>query len=240
MLHVATLSLPAVFAAGAVSFLSPCVLPLVPGYVAAVLPSGAKPSAAARSIAAFFCGFLAVFIALGASASMLGSLLDRHRLWLDRISGGLIVLFGISLLSGVWPSSASARLTGVVQSVARRRGGTATLGAAFAFSWTPCVGPVLATILTLAASSASVGTGSLLLFIYGLGLAVPFVVVGLSLTRALRLTRRVHVRYRLVEATGGSLLVGVGVLLITGYLFMLNVYAERALEAAGMNWWTSL
>jgi cytochrome c-type biogenesis protein len=240
MLHVATLSLPAVFAAGAVSFLSPCVLPLVPGYVAAVLPSGGKPSTAARSIAAFFCGFLAVFIALGASASMLGSLLDQHRLWLDRISGGLIVLFGISLLSGTWPNSASARLTGVVQAIARRRGGTATLGAAFAFSWTPCVGPVLATILTLAASSASVGTGSLLLFVYGLGLAVPFIVVGLSLTRALRLTRRVHVRYRLVEATGGSLLVGVGVLLITGYLFMLNVYAERALEAAGMNWWTSL
>jgi cytochrome c-type biogenesis protein len=240
MLHVATLSLPAVFAAGIVSFLSPCVLPLVPGYVAAVVPGGVKPAAAARSITAFFCGFLAVFIALGASASTLGTVLAQHRLWLDRVSGALIVLFGLSLLSGAWPHSASARITGLVQSLARRRGGTATLGAAFAFSWTPCVGPVLATILTLAGSTASVATGSLLLAIYGLGLAVPFVVVGLSLTRTLRVARRLHSHYRLVEATGGGLLVGVGVLLVTGYLFMLNVYAERALEAAGMNWWTTL
>jgi cytochrome c-type biogenesis protein len=240
MLHVATLSLPAVFAAGAISFLSPCVLPLLPGYVAAVLPAEAKPAAAARSIAAFFCGFLAVFIALGASASVLGSLLARNRLWLDRLSGGLIVVFGLSLLSGAWPNSAGARLTGLVQSLARRRGGTATLGAAFAFSWTPCVGPVLATILTLAGASASVGTGSLLLAIYGLGLAVPFVVVGLSLTRTLSLARRLQTRYRFVEATGGSLLIGLGVLLITGYLFLLNVYAERALEAAHLSWWTSL
>jgi cytochrome c-type biogenesis protein len=240
MLHVATLSLPAVFAAGAVSFLSPCVLPLVPGYVAAVVPGGAGRSAATRSIASFFCGFLAVFIALGASASVLGSMLAQHRLWLDRLSGVLIVIFGLSLLSGAWPASGAARMTGLVQTLARRRGGTATLGAAFAFSWTPCVGPVLATILTLAGTSASVGTGSLLLFIYGLGLAVPFVVVGLSLTRTLGLARRFHARYRLVEATGGGLLVGLGALLITGYLFMLNVYAERALETIGMSWWTSL
>jgi cytochrome c-type biogenesis protein len=240
MLHVATLSLPAVFAAGAASFLSPCVLPLVPGYVAAVVPGGAGRSAATRSIASFFFGFLAVFVALGASASVLGSMLARHRLLLDRLSGVLIVIFGVSLLSGIWPNSASARLTGVVQTLARRRGGTATLGAAFAFSWTPCVGPVLATILTLAGTSASVGTGSLLLFIYGLGLAVPFVVVGLSFTRTLGLAHRFHARYRLVEATGGGLLVGLGALLITGYLFMLNVYAERALEAVGMSWWTSL
>ena len=240
MLHVATLSLPAVFAAGAVSFLSPCVLPLVPGYVAAVAPGGITQSAAARSIASFFAGFLAVFIALGASASALGSLLAAHRLWLDRISGSLIVIFGLSLLIGAWPSTAGSRVTGLAQSLARRRGGTATLGAAFAFSWTPCVGPVLATILTLAGSTASVGTGSLLLAIYGLGLAVPFAIVGFSFTRTLRVARRVHVRYRLVEAVGGSLLVAIGALLITHYLFMLNVYAERALEAAGLNWWTSL
>jgi cytochrome c-type biogenesis protein len=240
MFHVATLSLPAVFAAGAVSFLSPCVLPLVPGYVAAVVPSGAGRSTAARSIGSFFCGFLAVFIALGASASTLGSLLAQHRLWLDRVSGALIVVFGLSLLIGAWPAFAGARMTGVVQSLARRRGGTAALGAAFAFSWTPCVGPVLATILALAGSSASVGTGSLLLAIYGLGLAVPFVVVGLSLTRTLRLARRIHAHYRLVEAAGGGLLISIGTLLITGYLFVLNVYAERALEAVGMTWWTSL
>ena len=240
MLHVATLSLPTVFAAGAISFLSPCVLPLVPGYVAAVVPGGLRPAEAARSITAFFCGFLSVFIALGASASLLGSLLARHRLWLDRVSGGLIVIFGLSLVFGAWPHSGGARLTGLVQSLARRRGGTATLGAAFAFSWTPCVGPVLATILTLAGTSASVGTGALLLLVYGLGLAVPFVVVGLSLTRTLHRVRRIHVRYRLVETTGGGLLLGVGALLVTGYLFVLNVYAERALEAVGMSWWTSL
>jgi cytochrome c-type biogenesis protein len=247
--ELAGLSLPLVFAAGVVSFLSPCVLPLVPGYLAtisgATFERGAKRSfVAGRHVAAastlFFVGFLVVFIALGASASLIGALLDDNRLWLNRVAGALIVVFGLAMAGIGWSGTLGGRWTRTLQGAARRRGGPVALGVAFAFCWTPCVGPILASILVLAGASGSLPSGVALLAVYGLGLAAPFLLVGFGFTRALSAVRSVQRHYRAIQASAGVLLVAMGVLLLSGYLYLVNVYAQRALRALGLDWWTSL
>jgi cytochrome c-type biogenesis protein len=246
---VGGLSLPLVFLAGLVSFISPCVLPLVPGYLATVTGVGFEqisdrdPGVGRRVAVAsglFLAGFLLVFVALGASASVIGSLLDEHRIWLNRVAGGSIVVFGLAMLGLGWSGSTGARWAALVQGAARRRGGPVALGVAFAFCWTPCVGPILASVLVLAGTSGSLETGVLLLFVYGIGLAVPFLAVGLGFTRTLGSFRRIQRRYRAIQAGAGVLLVTMGSLLVTGHLYVLNVYAQRALRAIGLDWWTSL
>lgn len=248
-MEVAGLSLPLVFAAGVVSFISPCVLPLVPGYLATVSgvsfePVGERDRALTRNVVAasalFFVGFLAVFVALGASASLLGAFLDDNRSWLNRVAGALIIVFGLALLGFGWSGAVSGRFAQTVQQTARRRGGPVALGVAFAFCWTPCVGPILASILVLAGTTASLTSGVLLLLVYGIGLAVPFVVVGFGFTRLLGAFRRIHRHYRAIEATAGVLLVAMGVLLLSGHLYIVNVYAQRGLGGLGLDWWTSL
>lgn len=248
-MEVAGLSLPLVFAAGVVSFISPCVLPLVPGYLATVTgvslerlaerPSGPTRRIVISSVL-FLVGFLVVFVALGASASIVGAVLDEHRIWLNRFSGALIVFFGLAMLGVGWSGSLGGRWTGAVQDAARRRGGPVALGVAFAFCWTPCIGPVLASILVLAGASGSLSTGVLLLFVYGLGLAVPFLLVGFGFSRALGAFTRVRRHYAAIQMTAGLLLVTMGGLLLTGYLSLLNVYAQRALSALGLDWWSSI
>jgi cytochrome c-type biogenesis protein len=247
--EVAGLSLPLVFAAGVVSFLSPCVLPLVPGYLATISGvsferSNKRASGGGRHVAAasglFFAGFLIVFVALGASASVIGALLDDNRLWLNRIAGALIIVFGLAMLGVGWSGTLGGRWTQALHSAARRRGGPVALGVAFAFCWTPCVGPILASILVLAGASGSLASGVALLAIYGLGLAAPFLLVGFGFTRALSAIRRVQRHYRAIQASGGLLLLAMGTLLLSGYLYVVNVYAQRALRALGLDWWTSL
>lgn len=248
-MEIGGLSLPLVFLAGAVSFISPCVLPLVPGYLATV--SGVsfeqiadRPSGLTRRIVLsstiFFIGFLVVFVALGASASIVGAALDEHRVWLNRFSGGLIVLFGLALLRIGWSGTLGGRWTEAVQRAARRRGGPFALGMAFAFCWTPCVGPILASVLVLAGASGSLSTGVVLLLVYGLGLALPFLAVGFGFSRALGAFGRVQRHYAAIQTAAGVLLVTMGGLLLTGYLYLLNVYAQRALSALGLDWWSSL
>jgi cytochrome c-type biogenesis protein len=248
-MEVAGISLPLVFAAGVVSFLSPCVLPLVPGYLAtisgATFERGAQRSpVAGRHVAAasalFFAGFLIVFIALGASASVIGALLDDNRLWLNRVAGALIVVFGLAMVGVGWSGTLGGRWTQALQGAARRRGGPVALGVAFAFCWTPCVGPILASILVLAGASGSLPSGVALLAVYGLGLAAPFLLVGFGFTRALSAVRTIQSHYRVIQASAGVLLVAMGALLLSGYLYLVNVYAQRALRALGLDWWTSL
>jgi cytochrome c-type biogenesis protein len=247
--EIAGVSLPLAFAAGVVSFISPCVLPLVPGYLSTVSgvsfeDLGARPSGVTRRVVAtsalFFVGFMTVFVALGASASVIGELLDENRSWLNRASGALIVVFGLSLLGIGWRGSLSFGWVERVQRAARRRGGPVALGVAFAFCWTPCVGPILASILAFAGASASLRSGVLLLVVYGLGLAVPFLLVGLGFARTLAAFKRIRARYRAIQACAGVLLVAMGGLLLSGYLYLINVYAQRALRAIGLDWWTSL
>ena len=250
-MNIDGLSLPLVFAAGLVSFISPCVLPLLPGYLSAVsgvsieeLASGQRQAGITRQVALasalFFVGFLTVFVALGASASLIGTFLDGQRLWLDRVAGALIVVFGLSLLGVGWRGTLGAGWTGYIQRAARLRGGPAALGVAFAFCWTPCVGPILASVLTLASGAASLRSGIVLLAVYGLGLAVPFLAFGFGFSRAVAGMKRIQRHYRLVEGVAGSLLVGMGGLLLAGYLFLLNIYAQQLLSWLHLAWWTSL
>jgi cytochrome c-type biogenesis protein len=247
--EVAGLSLPVVFAAGVVSFISPCVLPLVPGYLSTVSGVTFEEIASHRrgvtrqvgiASALFFAGFLAVFVALGASASVLGALLDDNRLWLNRVAGALIVLFGLAMLGVGWSGTFGPRWTSAIQQAARARGGPVALGVAFAFCWTPCVGPILASILVLAGASGSLASGVLLLGVYGIGLAAPFLLVGFGFTHSLAAFRRIQAHYRAIQAAAGVLLVALGGLLLSGYLYLLNVYAQRVLRALGLDWWTSL
>jgi len=215
------------FVAGMASFASPCVLPLVPGYLAFI--SGAsledvvasrREVALARVVAAravvFVLGFSAVFVALGASATALGSFLGAHLRCLSIIAGALVVLFGLHL-TGLLPIKALYRERRL--QVTRRPAGLAgafVVGLAFAIGWTPCVGPILASILALAATQEKVLSGVALLAVYSLGLGLPFIAAGVAINSFLGLFERVKRWVRPIEVACGVLLTIVGVIIMTG------------------------
>jgi cytochrome c-type biogenesis protein len=210
------LGLGLAFAAGLVSITSPCSLPLLPGYLGYL--TGSATAERRRTVLAavlFVAGFSLVFVALGATASVLGSLLLTYRLPLARAAGVLILAMGVVLL-----------LEGRVGLLSRggdwsRRfeGGRLTtapaLGAAFGITWTPCIGPVLGAILALAGTTASLGEGVALLAAYSLGLAVPFVLLSLSVNHVRAWLRRIGRGTAALQAASGVLLVAMGVLLLT-------------------------
>jgi cytochrome c-type biogenesis protein len=237
-----SLPLPlAAFLAGLVSFLSPCVLPLVPGYVSLISGVGVEQlktheSQLLRKVMlnsiAFILGFSVVFIALGAVASEVSQMLARYRSTLAQIAGVVIILFGLHL-TGVFKIKAlytDARLHSV-------KGGSTAWGAfvigfAFAFGWTPCVGPVLTVILTFAAGQDSITKGVALLAIYSMGLAVPFLLTALGVERFLKFYSRFRAHMHAIEVASGALLIALGVLLVIGrftiisnYLSFLNRFA---------------
>jgi cytochrome c-type biogenesis protein len=237
-----SLPLPiAAFVAGLVSFLSPCVLPLVPGYVSLISGAGVEQlktqeSQLLRKVMlnsiAFILGFSVVFITLGAVATEVSQMLSRYRSTLAQIAGVVIILFGLHL-TGVFKIKAlytDARLHSV-------KGGSTAWGAfvigfAFAFGWTPCVGPVLTVILTFAAAQDSITKGVMLLAIYSMGLAVPFLLTALGVERFLKFYSRFRAHMHAIEVASGALLVALGVLLVLGrftiisnYLSFLNRFA---------------
>jgi cytochrome c-type biogenesis protein len=237
-----TLPLPiAAFLAGLVSFLSPCVLPLVPGYVSLISGVGVEQlktqeSQLLRKVMlnsiAFILGFSVVFVTLGAVATEVSQMLARYRSLLAQVAGVVIILFGLHL-TGVFKIKAlytDARLHSV-------KGGSTAWGAfvigfAFAFGWTPCVGPVLTVILTFAAAQDSITKGVMLLAIYSLGLAVPFLLTALLLERFLKFYSRFRAHMHAIEVASGALLIALGVLLVIGrftiisnYLSFLNRFA---------------
>lgn len=210
------------FAAGFLSFTSPCVLPLVPGYLSYVSgvgvdELGTHPRRVTVTTAWFVAGFSAMFVALGAGAAWFGSTLIEHRRSLEIVAGTFIVFAGlvfagirlpITLLRELrlpWP-----RIGGPIAPV--------LAGVAFAIGWTPCVGPTLAAILALSAGGASPAQGAVLLAVYSLGLGVPFLVFGLAFTRTLTLVQVLRRHWRVVNVASGVLLVGFGLLLATGEL----------------------
>lgn len=216
-----TLTLAAVFSAGTLSFLSPCVFPLVPGYLSFLTGTAAGDARAGRartvlSAAAFSLGFGLVFVALGASASAVGRILGEHRRLLEIAGGVLIVGFGLHLL-GLLRIGLLLRDVRV-HGLPRPRGpfGAMLIGAAFGFGWSPCIGPLLGGVLTLAAAEESMASGVGLLSVYALGLAVPFIGAAFALDRFLRVSRRVRPFLPWVERTGGLLLTAFGLALLSG------------------------
>jgi cytochrome c-type biogenesis protein len=232
--HMSSFPLPiAAFLAGLISFLSPCVLPLVPGYVSLISGTGVEElkSQEARVLpklmlnsAAFTLGFSVVFITLGAISTEVGQLLARYKSLLAQVAGVVIILFGLHLtgLLRIDVLYADKRLHNV-------KGGSSTLGAfaigfAFAFGWTPCVGPILAVILGFAAAQDSLIKGVVLLAIYSLGLAVPFLLTSLGIERFLKFYVRFRVHMHAVEVASGGLLIALGVPLVLGRFTMISKY----------------
>jgi len=221
------LTLVAAFAAGFVSFLSPCVLPLIPGYVSfitgiapAELADG-KPAVSRLLVPSllFVAGFTFVFVALGASASLLGSLLGAYRDLLARAAAVLVIAMGVFMLGVIkLPGLYAEKRFDMSKARSLGRAAAPVMGMAFAFGWTPCVGPILASILALAGNSSDVGRGMLLLLTYSAGLGVPFVLTGLLFGK-LRGTMRFLSRHSLtVNRVAGTLLIVMGVLMLTGQL----------------------
>jgi cytochrome c-type biogenesis protein len=231
---MSNLPLPlAAFLAGLISFLSPCVLPLVPGYVSLISGAGveelkAQDSQLLRRVMVqsvwFILGFSVVFITLGALSTSVGQLLTRYKSTLAEVAGVVIILFGLHL-TGIFRINAlyaDKRLHGV-------KGGSSPWGAfvigfAFAFGWTPCVGPILAVILTFAAEQDTVLKGVGLLAIYSLGLAVPFLLTSLGIERFLVFYKRFQKHMHVLEVASGGLLIVLGVLLVMGRLNVISGY----------------
>ena len=217
----AALGIAVAFAAGLLSFLSPCVLPLVPSYIG-FLTGMTLPEATGRRRAAlihallFVGGFSLVFILLGASATALGRALNYYQVWLQRVGGALIILFGLLCL-GVFKFGL---LTQERRLHLERKPvgylGSVLVGMAFAAGWTPCIGPVLGGILGLAATSTDVSRGMLLLGVYSAGLALPFLIAAVAIESFLDWFQRFRRFLPWVMRTSGVLLIIVGILLVTG------------------------
>ena len=213
------------FAAGAVSILSPCCLPLLPGYLVYVSGVNAGDRTGTRrvlgSAALFVLGFAIVFTILGASASVLGDLVLRRRELFARVAGAVVILMGLSMLGVIRMAFLYREKRMDMSRIRRGPAGAVPLGMAFAFGWTPCIGPVLAAIFAVAASAGSARWGAFLLFVYSLGLGLPLLLLAYFYTRAGRAMGFFKRHARAIEWTGGGLLVGIGLLLITGYWFQL-------------------
>ncbi len=233
-------SLVTAFLAGIISFISPCVLPIVPGYISFVsgvslkeLKSNAavdeekrrrlRRRVAVNSIV-FVLGFSLVFVALGASATYIGNWFATHRTILARVAGVIIIVFGLHTM-GLTPIKwLNYEKRFQTQSKPAGLAGSFLIGLAFAFGWSPCIGPILAGVLTLAATQDTVNQGVTLLASYSLGLGLPFIATGLAINRFLDFFARVQKHMRWVEITAGLLLIAVGVLVATDQLQALARY----------------
>ncbi len=224
--------------AGLVSFLSPCVLPLVPGYISFMsgmsleeLSAGADEKTRLRHAGwealCFVFGFSLVFTLLGATATTIGRVLAEHAAAVGKIAGSVVVLFGLHM-TGLLPikwlyyqkrANTGAFKPGYV--------GSFLMGLAFAFGWTPCIGPILSGILALAATQETVAQGMSLLFVYSLGLGLPFVATGFAVTGFMRFFTRYKKHIRQGEIAAGALLVAVGLLIFFNKLTWLNNYAAK-------------
>ena len=231
----------AALAAGFLSFLSPCVLPLVPGYLSAVTGVMAQDleRAPLRRVLGpsllFVASFSAIFIVLGLGATALGSTLNEHRRTLELVAGIVIIVLGLFFLAT--PFAARLNREWRVDALMQRagRGGPVVAGAAFAIAWTPCVGPTLGAILSAAALSESTGQGAYLLAWYSAGLAIPFLLTTVAFNRMTKLFAFVKRHYAVIIAAGGAILVVMGALIVSGELTQLNIEAQKLLNSLGLD-----
>jgi cytochrome c-type biogenesis protein len=237
-----SVSLFAAFLAGLISFVSPCVLPIVPGYLSFIsganlnqLKEGGAPRGLAAQVGitslAFVLGFSTVFVSLGAAATLVGYVLQQYKRELGIVGGVVIIILGLhtaGVLKIKWllyerRADVKTKPLGLL--------GAYVVGLAFAFGWTPCIGPILGAILLVASQQDTVAKGVLLLSCYSLGLGVPFVLSGLAINRFFAASSSLKKHMRAVEVFAGVLLVGVGLLLVTGQLSLIARYMSRFFPA---------
>jgi cytochrome c-type biogenesis protein len=233
----------AAFGAGLVSFLSPCVLPLVPGYLSAV--SGVSPAdlddADWRRVLApsllFVASFSAIFVVLGLTATGLGSFFQDHDETLTKVSAALIVAMGVLFVASLFVPRLNREwhVEGLLERAGK--GGPVVAGAAFAIAWTPCIGPTLGAILSAAALSDSAGRGAFLLAVYSAGLAVPFLLTAVAFSRMTTAFTVLKRHYRVIVAVGGVILIAMGVLIWTEELTRLNAEVQSSLSEIGLDFW---
>jgi cytochrome c-type biogenesis protein len=233
----------AALVAGIVSFLSPCVLPLVPGYLSAVSGVSAADldSAGWRRVLGpsllFVASFSAIFILLGLTATGLGSTLQDHKQLLTKIAAALIVAMGVLFVASLFVARLNREwhLDALLERAGR--GGPIVAGAAFAIAWTPCIGPTLGAILSAASLSGSAGRGAFLLAVYSAGLAIPFLLTAVAFSRMTTAFAVVKRHYAAIVAVGGVVLIVMGVLIWTNELTRLNNEAQSWLSGLGLEFW---
>jgi cytochrome c-type biogenesis protein len=236
----ATLGVLIAFSAGLLSFLSPCVLPLIPSYVTFITGMSLEEVQRSRRTALihailFIVGFTLIFLALGATASVLGQVLKAARDWIARIGGALIIIFGLYLLGAFNIRAFSQERRVHFANKPLGYLGTVLVGVAFGAGWTPCIGPILGSILIYTSSTADLSRGLVLLFVYSLGLAIPFLAAALAVDRFLAAFARFRSLMIWVNRVGGVLLIVIGVLLLTNYFTILASYLQAVTPEALRN-----
>ena len=237
------------FLAGVVSFISPCVLPLIPGYISLVTKlsfdelTEKKASNTLKKVLIpsifFVLGFSFLFVTLGASATFLGGFLQQNKFLLLKISGVVIIIFSLFVLEIIKIPQLYGEKRLEIKDSNLNYLGPFLLGIAFGFGWTPCVGPILASILLYASTAEGASEGAILLFIYSLGLGLPFIITGLALTKALSAFSWIKRNYGIYKyVTGGALMI-IGILMVTNTLFYLNIYGQKILDSLGLDFWKS-
>ena len=237
----------AAFLAGIISFLSPCVLPLIPGYLSLVTKlsfdelTNTEDSNKIKDIlipSIFFgLGFTAVFVSFGVSASCIGHFLIANKQLFLQISGVSIILLGIFTMEFIKIPFLYREKKLNIHTNSLGLLGTFFLGSAFGFAWTPCVGPILATILLYASTTGGALKGGLLLLVYSLGLGLPFILTGLAFNKALTAFKFIRKYYLYYKYIVGITLIAVGLLMLFDKIFYLNIYGQKILDIFGINFW---
>jgi cytochrome c-type biogenesis protein len=232
---------PVAFAAGLVSFVSPCVLPLVPGYLSAVTGvsitefEGADWRDVLGPSLLFIASFSTVFILLGLTATALGSSLQEHQDLLTNIGAVLLIVMGVLFIAASFVDRLNREFHVDALLARAGKGGPIVAGAAFSIAWTPCTGPALGGILTLAGIQGEALHGAFLLAVYSLGLAVPFLITALAFSRATTAFGFIKRHYSAIVGVGGGILIAMGVLILTGGFTQLNIWAQELTSDLGLN-----
>lgn len=238
----ADVAFPVAFIAGVASFLSPCVLPLLPGYLSYMsgvsIEAISTGSASAKRIlpatALFVAGFSTIFVALGTTATLISEVLGANQRTMTRISGVLVILMGMIFLGAI-PLPWLYRERRFDMTRGRTLTGNYLMGLAFGFGWTPCIGPTLGATLSIASRAETAGKGAALLAVYSLGLGVPFILSALGISRLTTALSWVRKRQKMMMRATGVLLVAFGILLVTDQVFRLSIIIQEWMDAAGLD-----
>ena len=226
------------FGAGFISFLSPCVLPLIPGYISYISGESLgdiveKQKKVILKTVLFSLGFSIVFISFGATASLIGNILLENSNTLRIIAGIIIIIFSLQLIGILNLNFLNQEKRFQTKNYSNNLFFPVLVGAAFGFGWTPCIGPVLGSILTLAAVESSIGKGILLLSFYSLGLAIPFILSGYGISKFLAFSKNFRKNIKIVSVTGGVILLITGILIFTNKLQALGYFILEAIPILG-------